>query len=87
MFSYIADPHELRERAAAVIRGIEEGWLRFGGASPYPLARAADPHRDLQGRSTQGAHLLPNPHHATQSFPGLGFGLLVAGQLIIFGHT
>jgi NADPH:quinone reductase len=37
-----------------VIRGIEEGWLRFGQASAYPLARAADAHRDLQARSTQG---------------------------------
>jgi NADPH:quinone reductase len=54
VFSYIADPNELRERATAVIRGIEEGWLRGGEASAYPLTRAADAHGDLQGRSTQG---------------------------------
>jgi NADPH2:quinone reductase len=44
----------LKERAAAVLRGVEEGWLLFGKASAYPLSRAADAHRALQNRSSEG---------------------------------
>ena len=54
VFSYISDPGELRRRAAAVMDGIQEGWLRFGEATAYDLGRVADAHRDLQGRGTQG---------------------------------
>jgi NADPH2:quinone reductase len=53
-FSYISDPGELRLRAAAVMDGIQEGWLHLGEATAYDLGRAADAHRDLQGRGTQG---------------------------------
>jgi NADPH:quinone reductase len=54
VFSYISDPGELRRRAAAVMDGIQEGWLHLGEATAYDLGRAADAHRDLQGRGTQG---------------------------------
>jgi NADPH:quinone reductase len=54
VFSYISDPGELRLRAAAVMDGIQEGWLHLGEATAYDLGRAADAHRDLQGRGTQG---------------------------------
>jgi NADPH:quinone reductase len=54
VFSYISDPAEFRRRAAAVIGGIQEGWLRLGEAVAYDLGRAADAHGDLQGRGTQG---------------------------------
>jgi NADPH:quinone reductase len=54
VFSYISDPGELRRRAAAVMDGIQEGWLHLGEATAYNLGRGADAHRDLQGRGTQG---------------------------------
>ena len=54
VFSYISDPAEFRRRAAAVIGGIQEGWLRSGEGAAYTLGQAADAHRDLQGRGTQG---------------------------------
>jgi NADPH2:quinone reductase len=53
VFSYVSDPGELRRRAAAVMDGIQEGWLHLGEATAYDLGRAADAHRDLQGRGTQ----------------------------------
>ena len=54
VFNYTADPAELKLRAAAVIDGIQAGWLRVAGGTSYPLDRAADAHRDIESRSTQG---------------------------------
>jgi NADPH2:quinone reductase len=54
VFSYVADTSELRQRAAAVISGIEAGWLRIGDGAAYDLVRAADAHRDIESRRTQG---------------------------------
>lgn len=54
VFSYVADPTELRQRAAMVIAGIEAGWLQISDAAAYDLGRAADAHRDIESRRTQG---------------------------------
>ncbi len=60
VFSYVADPAELQRRAASVIDAIRAGWLRVGDGTAYDLGSAADAHRDIEGRSTQGKlHLKP----------------------------
>lgn len=54
VFTYIAAPAELRVRAADVIAAVEAGWLRLDEATAYPLDRAADAHRDIEGRQAKG---------------------------------
>ena len=54
MFSYTADPAELQRRTEAVIEGIQGGWLRIDQGRAYPLEGAAEAHRDIEGRGTQG---------------------------------
>lgn len=54
VFSYIADPAELRKRSAEVIAAIQAGWLRLDEATPYPLDCAADAHRDIESRQSKG---------------------------------
>lgn len=54
VFSYVADSAELQRRAAAVIEAIRAGWLRAGDGTAYDLVRAADAHRDIEGRGTKG---------------------------------
>ncbi|WP_405125000.1 quinone oxidoreductase family protein [Ralstonia pseudosolanacearum] len=61
VFSYIADPAELRRRSADVIAAIQAGWLKLDGATPYSLDRAADAHRDIESRQAKGKlYLDPN---------------------------
>jgi len=60
VFSYVADPAELQRRAAAVVDAVSAGWLRMPDGTAYALDRAADAHRDLEGRGTQGKlYLMP----------------------------
>lgn len=60
VFSYVADPSELRRRAADVITAVETGWLKLDEASGYPLERVADAHRDIENRQTKGKiYLIP----------------------------
>jgi NADPH2:quinone reductase len=54
VFSYTAEATELRRRAAAVIEGIEAGWLRVGAAKEYKLEQAGEAHGALEARATQG---------------------------------
>lgn len=54
VFTYVADPDELRQRAADVIAGIQDGWLRLDNAAAYPLERAAAAHADLESRRAKG---------------------------------
>jgi NADPH2:quinone reductase len=54
VFSYTADPAELRRRATQVIEAIQAGWLRVGGGTAYDLDHAADAHRAIEGRGTTG---------------------------------
>ena len=52
--AYIEDPQELKARSAKVIDAIQADWLKAGTAIEYPLERAADAHRDIESRKTQG---------------------------------
>ncbi len=58
LFHYIADDAELRARAADVLGWIAAGELKLRIEEEYPLARAADAHRALEGRRTTGKVLL-----------------------------
>jgi NADPH2:quinone reductase len=55
---YVATPEELRMRATELFEQIVGGDLRIRVSERYPLARAADAHRDLEGRRTTGKLLL-----------------------------
>ncbi len=58
LFHYIMDDAELRARAADVLGWITAGELKLRIEEDYPLARAADAHRALEGRKTTGKVLL-----------------------------
>jgi len=55
---YTADRAELELRAGAVFDAIAAGKLHVRIGAEYPLARAADAHRALEGRATTGKVLL-----------------------------
>jgi NADPH2:quinone reductase len=55
---YVATRKELRWRAGEVFDAILDGSLRISIGGRYPLAEAAQAHRDLQGRHTTGKLLL-----------------------------
>jgi NADPH2:quinone reductase len=58
---YIITAQELQQRAGAVFGMIHEGKLKLRIEHVYPLAQAAQAHRDLEGRKTTGKLLLlPN---------------------------
>jgi NADPH2:quinone reductase len=58
---YIITAQELQRRAGAVFGMIREGKLKLRIEHVYPLAQAAQAHRDLEGRKTTGKLLLlPN---------------------------
>ena len=56
--NYIATSEELQQRAAAVFGMIREGKLKLRIEHVYPLAKAAQAHRELEGRKTTGKLLL-----------------------------
>jgi NADPH2:quinone reductase len=58
LFHYIAAESELRDRAGDVLAWIAAGELKLRIEEEYPLARAADAHRALEGRRTTGKVLL-----------------------------
>ncbi len=55
---YIASDQELQWRAGDVLNGIASGSLRLRIDRTYPLADAAEAHRDLESRKTAGKLLL-----------------------------
>jgi NADPH2:quinone reductase len=55
---YVQTPEELQWRAGEVFGGILAGSLRIIIGGQYPLADAAQAHRDLEGRRTTGKLLL-----------------------------
>jgi NADPH2:quinone reductase len=55
---YVADEKALAERAGRVLRWIDEGVLKLRIQATYPLAQAAQAHRDLESRATTGKLLL-----------------------------
>jgi NADPH2:quinone reductase len=56
--SYISDPKELAWRSSDVFRWIAEGRLKLRIDREYPLADAAQAHRDLEARKSTGKLLL-----------------------------
>ena len=56
--AWTAGPGEFAERAQAVVDGVADGWLNFRVGATYPLAEAAQAHRDLQARKTTGSIVL-----------------------------
>ena len=56
--SYIATRAELEETAGALFDVVRAGDVRIEPASRYPLADAAQAHRDLEGRRTVGSLIL-----------------------------
>ena len=55
---YTATRAELLERAGEVLRWVAKARSRSGSAREFPLAQAADAHRELEGRRTTGKVLL-----------------------------
>lgn len=55
---YLLTRKELEWRAGEVLRGVEAGTLNVRVERSYPLAEAAQAHRDLEGRKTAGKLLL-----------------------------
>lgn len=55
---YVRDREELTWRAGAVLDAIAAGTLKLRVGGSYPLDRAADAHRDLEGRRTTGSIVL-----------------------------
>ena len=55
---YVASREELEQRARDVFRWIAEGSLKLRIAHTYPLAEAAQAHRELEARATTGKLLL-----------------------------
>lgn len=55
---YLLTRKELEWRAGEVLRGVEAGTLKVRVQHTYPLAEAAQAHRDLEGRKTAGKLLL-----------------------------
>lgn len=58
LFNYILSVEELLERAKAVIKGIQEGWLKLRIDQAFPLDKAAEAHQKLEERKTSGKILL-----------------------------
>lgn len=58
LFHYIADPAELRARAADLFAAVAAGVLTAEVRQRLPLAEAARAHRDLEARRTTGATVL-----------------------------
>ena len=56
--NYLRTPEELMQRANDVIAGIRAGWLKLNIGRVLPLAQAAEAHRLLEGRQTEGKLLL-----------------------------
>ena len=58
LFTYIASREDLEWRSSDLFRWIGEGKLKINIDKIYPLADAAQAHRDLEGRKTTGKLLL-----------------------------
>ncbi len=58
LFHYTATREELLERAGDVLGWVKDGSLKLRMEHEFPLAKAADAHRALEGRKTTGKVLL-----------------------------
>jgi NADPH2:quinone reductase len=55
---YVATPEELQARAAELLAWVADGTLSVRVGAEFPLAKAAEAHRALEGRHTTGKVLL-----------------------------
>jgi len=55
---FIHTREELLWRAAYVLNGIREGWLRLHISKVFPLAEAAEAQRRLESRQSTGKIIL-----------------------------
>jgi NADPH2:quinone reductase len=62
LFHYVAERAELEWRASDVLSWIAAGKLKISIGATYPLADAAQAHKDLAGRGTTGKLLLIPEH-------------------------
>lgn len=58
LFNYLLNREEMLSRAEAVIKGIQEGWLKLNIDKVIPLAQAAEAHQLLENRQTKGKVVL-----------------------------
>jgi NADPH:quinone reductase len=58
LFNYIASREELASAARELFAAVRSKKVRIVIGQHYPLARAADAHRDLEGRRTTGSTVL-----------------------------
>lgn len=58
MFSYTARREDLESGARALFQVVQSGKLKVGVGRTYPLAEAAQAHRDLESRKTTGSLVL-----------------------------
>jgi len=58
LFNYIATRAELTEAARELFAVVRAKKVRVVIGQKYPLSRAADAHRDLEGRRTTGSTVL-----------------------------
>jgi NADPH2:quinone reductase len=58
LFHYIASREELLRRAGEVLASVRDGSLHLRIGAEFPLAKAGDAHRALEGRQTTGKVLL-----------------------------
>jgi NADPH2:quinone reductase len=58
MKDYTATREELEQRSGDVLRWVSDGTLKLRIEHTYPLAAAAQAHRDLEARKTTGKVLL-----------------------------
>lgn len=58
LFDYVDSPQALQRRAGDVFRWVAEGSLEVRIGQRYPLAEAAQAHRDLEARKTTGKSIL-----------------------------
>lgn len=56
--NYLLSRQEMLARAQAVIKGVQEGWLKLRIDKVIPLAEAAEAHRLLENRQTIGKVIL-----------------------------
>lgn len=56
--NYILTPEEMQMRAKAVLKGLQEGWLKLNIGKVLPLAQAGEAQRLLENRETVGKIVL-----------------------------
>ncbi len=58
LFDYIAERGELEAAATVLFEAITNGGIRVAVNQTFPLAKAAEAHRALEGRGTTGSTVL-----------------------------